>query len=73
MCYGTEPTPESMPGWPISQKEIKDLVPSTNDSLVELKRGKCFFSLPFLPPPVRLLLSNSVCQLGVHSETPPEY
>lgn len=66
--------PESMPGWPISKKEIKDLVPSTNDSLGELKRGKCFsLSLSSLPPSVHLLLSNSVCQLGVYSETPPEY
>lgn len=31
------------------------------------------FPLPFLPPSVPLLLSNFVCQLGVHSKTPSEY
>lgn len=39
-------------------------------------KGDCFFCLfssPFLPPSVPLLLSNSVCQLGVHSKTLLEY
>lgn len=64
-----------MPGWPISKKERKDPVLSTNEGRASRERG-CFFvcfPLPFLPPSVPLLLSNSVCQLGVHSKTPTEY
>lgn len=44
--------------------------------LGEQRRRKgflCLFSSPFLPPSVPLLLSNSVCQLGVHSKTLSEY
>ena len=77
-CFGVELTPESMPGWPISKKERKDPVPSTNDGWERGEGGEggsffVCFPLPFLPPSVSLLLSNSVCQLGVHSKTPSEY
>lgn len=75
-CFGVELTPESMPGWPISKKEIKDPVPSTNDGWGSGEGGRFFllyFPLAFLPPSVPLLLSNFVCQLGVHSKTLSEY
>lgn len=64
--------PESMPGWPISKKERKGPVPSTNDG-GERREGEVFFVCVFLPPSVPPLLSNFVCQLGVCSRTPAEY
>lgn len=54
-CYGVELMPESMPGWPISKKEIKDPVPSTNDGWGSREGGSFFcvcFLLSFLPPSV---------------------
>lgn len=44
-CFGVELTPESMPGWPISKKEIKDPVPSTNDGWGSREGGGVFLSV----------------------------
>lgn len=73
MCFGRELMPESMPGWPISKKHRKDLVPSTNDGR-ESSDGDFFFCL-IAPSPstLPLFLSHSVGQLGVHSKTLSEY
>lgn len=71
-CFGVELTPESMPGWPISKKERKDPVPSTNDGWGSREGGRflcvsVFLSLSSLP---LSFFFNSVCQLGVHSKNP---
>lgn len=70
--------PESMPGWPISKKEIKEPVPSTNDGWGSEEGGGVgvggglfvCFPLPLRPALCSLLLPNFVCQLGVHSKKP---
>ena len=83
MCLEEERVAESTPGWPISKKERKAPVSSTNEGWGSREEGSLFcllslsfFLSPFLPPCVSLSLSLSVCQLSVYrapSKTHTEY